>query len=207
MKYILTILLLSLSVFASTSHEAKILEILESGGYTYMKVQDKKVKYWIAMTQRKVKVGETISFIEQGWMSKFQSKTLNRTFEKILFASDKVQGRQSLKDIKPNIAFSKYKENNTVIIAELFANRDKYVGKEIIIKGKVTKTSIGIIKRNWVHINDGSRFQNMDDIVFTTSGNVPSVGDIVYAKGTVAKDVDFGYGYFYPIIIQKSSFK
>jgi ABC-type antimicrobial peptide transport system ATPase subunit len=102
---------------------------------------------------------------------------------------------------------SKYKEKNTITVAELFANRDKYVGKSITIKGKVIKTSQGIIKRNWVHIEDGSRFSNMDDLVFTTTSTVPKVGDIVYASGIVIKDKDFGYGYFYPVLVEHASFK
>ena len=47
----------------------------------------------------------------------------------------------------------------------------------------------------------------MDDIVFTSTGALPKVGDIVSATGTVAIDKDFGYGYFYPVIVEKSSFK
>jgi hypothetical protein len=47
----------------------------------------------------------------------------------------------------------------------------------------------------------------MDDIVFTTTGTTPKKGDIVSASGTVTIDKDFGYGYFYPVIVEKSSFK
>ena len=46
----------------------------------------------------------------------------------------------------------------------------------------------------------------MDDLVFTTTQISPQVGDTVYAKGKLIKDKDFGYGYFYPVIIQESSF-
>ena len=159
------------------------------------------------MTQRDVKVGQNITYGEQGWMKNFQSKTLNRTFDNILFASDVTTGRTKLADVKPNIMTSQYKEASTITIAELFQNRGDYANKSITIKGKVTKTSMGIMKRNWVHVNDGSSFKNMDDIVFTTTAEIPKVGDVVYAKGTVAIDKDFGYGYFYPVIVESSSFK
>ncbi|MFK5938788.1 MAG: hypothetical protein QM497_10390 [Sulfurimonas sp.] len=208
MKSFIITLLLSFGLFASTNHTAKITETLGSGGYTYMKVVEGKNTYWIAMTQRKVKVGDDISFSEQGWMKNFKSKTLNRTFDNILFASDTTAAVSSskLQDIKPNILKSSYKKAGTITVAEIFQNRSKYAKKSITIRGKVTKVSTGIMKRNWVHIEDGSRFQNMDDIVFTSTNATPKEGDIVSATGTVIIDKDFGYGYFYPVIMEKSSF-
>jgi len=208
MKSLIITLLLSLGLFASTNHTAKITQTLGSGGYTYMKVVEGKNSYWIAMTQREVKIGDNISFSEQGWMKNFKSKTLNRTFDNILFASDTTATKSSkLEDIKPNILTSSYKKAGTITIAELFQNRSKYATKNITIRGKVTKVSMGIMKRNWVHIADGSRFQNMDDIVFTSTNATPKQGDIISATGTVTIDKDFGYGYFYPVIVEKSSFK
>jgi hypothetical protein len=208
MKSLIFLLLINLGLFANTTHTAKITETLSSGGYSYMKVQEGKNSYWIAMTLRDAKVGQEIKFTEQGWMKDFKSKTLNRTFENILFASEPAPTKKTkLADIKPNIMNSTYAQKGTVILAELFKKRAKYKDKTITIRGKVTKTSVGIMKRNWVHIEDGSRFQNMDDIVFTSESAVPEVGDIVSATGTVAIDKDFGYGYFYPVILEKSTFK
>ena len=208
MKSLIFLLLINLGLFANTAHTAKITQTLSSGGYTYMKVQEGKNNYWVAMTQRDAKVGQEISFEEQGWMKNFKSKTLNRTFDDILFASDPApSSKTKLEEIKPNIMTSKYAQKGTITIAELFKNRAKYKGKTIMIRGTVRKTSVGIMKRNWVHIEDGSRFQNMDDIVFTSTNAVPKVGDIVVATGTVTIDKDFGYGYFYPVIAEKSTFK
>ena len=207
MKSIILSLLLSAGLFASTNHTAKITETLSSGGYTYMKVQEGNNDYWIAMTLRDAKVGQNITFSEQGWMKNFESKTLKRTFDNILFASDVTTQKTKLADIKPNIMSSQYAQKGTITIAELFKNRTKYATKSITIRGKVSKTSAGIMKRNWIHIDDDSRFENMDDIVFTSTGTLPKVGDIVSATGTVAIDKDFGYGYFYPVIVEKSSYK
>ena len=207
MKKILLILLTGIALMASTSHSAKILESLNSGGYTYMKVQEGKNSYWIAMTQRSVKVGDTIEYTEQGWMKNFHSKTLNRTFDDILFAGQKsAHVTEQIESAKPNVMHSKYQEKGTISVAELFANRDKYVGKSVVVKGMVKKSSLGIMRLNWVHIEDGSNFSAMDDLVFTTTQDVPKDGEVVYAKGTVVKDKDFGYGYFYPLIIQEANF-
>ena len=208
MKKTILGLLITCSVWAGTNHSATILETLESGGYTYMKVKESKNSYWIAMTHRDVKVGESIKFTEQGWMKNFHSKTLNRTFEDILFAGEVTQETPKKQiQIKPNIMTSSYKEANTLTVAELFKNRDKYVGKTVTLKGKVTKTSSAIMKLNWIHIKDGSMFSNMDDLVFTSTQTPPAVGTIIYATGTLIKDKDFGYAYFYPVIIQNATFK
>ena len=208
MKKTLLSLLLASALFAATTHNAKVLETMSSGGYTYMKVQDGTKSYWIAMTQRDTKVGDTLKFSEQGWMQNFHSKTLNRTFDSILFASDAtVVSPVAQEQQKPSQMHSSLALKGTLSIAELFKNRDKYVGKRVTVRAKVTKTASAIMKRNWVHLQDGSNFGNMDDLVFTSTQTPPAVGSIVYATGEVVKDKDFGYGYFYPLIIQDASFK
>ncbi|ADN09344.1 hypothetical protein [Sulfurimonas autotrophica] len=208
MKKILLSLILGFSLYASVVHEAKVLETLNSGGYTYIKVKEGTSSYWIAMTQIALKVGQTIQYSEQGWMKNFHSKTLNRTFENILFAADvSVQTQaQKLLSVKPDIMHSKYQRKGTLTIARLFKNRDAYATKQVTVRGKVTKVSQAIMGLNWVHVEDSSRFSNMDDLVFTTKKTPPHVGDIVNATGIVVKDKDFGYGYFYPLIIQNANF-
>ncbi|MEN4052929.1 MULTISPECIES: GW dipeptide domain-containing protein [Sulfurimonas] len=206
MKKLTLTLLLSAALFAATIHTAKVLETMNSGGYTYIKVQDGNQNYWIAMTQRSVKTGDTIKYTEQGWMKNFHSKTLNRTFDKILFAADIAKQQKNPAEKKPNIMNSKYQEKGTVSIAGLFKERTQYAQTKVTVKGKVTKVSSGIMGLNWIHIQDGSRFEGMDDLVFTTKQNPPKIGMIVYAKGIAIKDKDFGYGYFYPLIIQEATF-
>ncbi len=208
MKKILLALFLGSALIAGTNHTGVVQETMSSGGYTYMKVKDGSKSYWVAMTKRSVKKGDSISYSEQGWMQNFHSKTLNRTFETVLFAGDveKSKPQVQVKHIKTNL-HSDFKEKSTLSIAELFKNRDKYVGQVVTVKGKVTKISSGIMKLNWLHIQDGSNFENMNDLVFTSTQDLPAVGTVIYAKGTVVKDKDFGYGYFYPLIIQSASFK
>ena len=208
MKKTLLALIISAGLLASTTHSAKVVERLSSGGYTYMKVEDAGKSYWIAMTQRDVGVGEMIKFTEQGWMQNFHSKTLNRTFESILFAGSATEKsvKEEVLSTQADIMNSSFKEKGTLTVAELFKNRKAYEGKIVTVKGKVSKTSQGIMRLNWVHIQDGSRFKGMNDLVFTSTQAVPNNGDIIYAKGKVVVDKDFGYGYFYPLIIQDAAF-
>jgi len=206
MRSLLLTLLLSMGLYAA-SHSAKVLESIDSGGYSYIKVDEKGKKYWIAMTERPVKKGDVITYDEQGWMTQFHSKTLDRTFEKLLFASDVVTPSVQQKvAAKPDIMSSEFKQSGTITIAALFADRSRYAGKKVRVRGRVTKTSAQIMKRNWVHLQDGSSYRGQDDLVFTTTGKMPAKGSVVTAEGTVVVDKDFGYGYFYPVIVEDTAF-
>ena len=206
MKKAVAALLLAVGLNAGALHTAKVLETLDSGGYTYIKVQEGSESYWIAMTQRPVATGDTIRYAEQGWMQDFRSKTLNRTFERILFASDALESAPVREEAGPDIMNSAYQQKGSLSIAELFADRERYAGQKVRVRARVTKTSAQIMKRNWVHLQDGSRYRNADDLVFTTESALPKEGDVVVAEGVVATDRDFGYGYFYPVIVENATF-
>lgn len=67
-------------------HKGKVLETMDSGGYTYVLIEEKGEKLWVAAMQTPVKVGDTVEFPDSPPMVNFQSKTLKRTFDKIIFA-------------------------------------------------------------------------------------------------------------------------
>jgi len=64
-----------------------VLETMDSGGYTYLQLDTGAAKPWIAIPQGKVAVGDTISCQPGMVMKNFSSKTLNRTFDSIVFSS------------------------------------------------------------------------------------------------------------------------
>jgi hypothetical protein len=67
-------------------HKGKVLETMDSGGYTYVLVDENGEKLWVAAMQTPVKVGDTVEFPDSPPMVNFQSKTLKRTFDKIIFS-------------------------------------------------------------------------------------------------------------------------
>ena len=71
---------------ASQNLSGKVLETMDSGGYTYMKVDTGKGQPWVAIPQAKVTVGEEIAYQPGMVMNNFSSKTLNRTFDSIVFS-------------------------------------------------------------------------------------------------------------------------
>ncbi len=88
-----------------------------------------------------------------------------------------------------------------ITIAKLLADKQSYSGKIIKIKGKVTKFNPAILGKNWVHIQDGSEFHGGFDLTITTDVHV-SVGETITFEGKIVLDKDFGYGYFYSVLME-----
>lgn len=63
-----------------------VLETMDSGGYTYFQLDTGLDKAWVAVPQAQIKVGDTISSMPGMVMKNFTSKTLNRTFDSIVFS-------------------------------------------------------------------------------------------------------------------------
>lgn len=78
---------------APTNHKGKVLETMNAAGYTYVQIDEKGQKLWVAVMETKVKAGDTVEFPDSPPMLGFQSKSLNRTFDKIIFAPGlKIEG-------------------------------------------------------------------------------------------------------------------
>jgi hypothetical protein len=89
-------------------------------------------------------------------------------------------------------------------LSDLFSNKKTYEGKVIKITGKVTKLNTGIMGKNWVHIQDGSESGGEYDLTVTTAGEAV-IGSTITYEGKIALDKDFGYGYFYKIIMEDAT--
>ncbi|HEX7581068.1 MAG TPA: hypothetical protein VF580_13815, partial [Thermoanaerobaculia bacterium] len=64
-----------------------IMETMDSGGYTYLKLKTPAGEIWAAVNQAPVKVGEQATVIGSMQMDGFESPTLNRKFDRIYFGS------------------------------------------------------------------------------------------------------------------------
>lgn len=71
---------------AGSSLTGKVVETMDSGGYTYVRVENKGQKTWVAMPQTKVKVGQTVTLQPGMEMENFESKSLKRKFDRIIFS-------------------------------------------------------------------------------------------------------------------------
>ena len=64
-----------------------IVETMDASGYTYMLVDSGAKKTWVAIPATKVEKGAAIKYYEGMEMKNFTSKTLNRTFDAVVFSS------------------------------------------------------------------------------------------------------------------------
>ncbi|NOQ46334.1 MAG: DNA-binding protein [Desulfobulbaceae bacterium] len=67
--------------------KGKVLETMDTGGYTYIQVDAPEGKIWVAIPQSKIEVGQEIMANPGMAMADFESKTLNKTFDVIIFSS------------------------------------------------------------------------------------------------------------------------
>lgn len=188
-------------------------EVLQVKGYTYLRVMDAGKEQWLALPTIQAKKGDIYYYSDPMPMTNFESKELGRKFESIYFlASVKPEDenaaivQEAHPEKKPsereNISIEQ--SEGVISIAELYENKDKYAGKVVKVKGKVTKYSEKILYNNWIHLQDGTNYRENFDITITTK-NQSQIGDIVTIEGTVTLDKDFGYGYFFALIIEEAT--
>ena len=68
------------------SLSGKVVETMNSGGYTYLSIENNGKKTWVAIPATAVKVGQEVVCKPGMEMKNFTSKTLNRMFESIIFS-------------------------------------------------------------------------------------------------------------------------
>ena len=63
LKGLIACLFISLTTFASASQDlkGKVLETMDSGGYTYMQVDTGASQHWVAIPQSQIKVGQEVT--------------------------------------------------------------------------------------------------------------------------------------------------
>ena len=66
-------------------HEGRVLSVMPSGGYTYLEVESAGGRLWLASNQVNARQGQVVRWGEYAVMGDFYSKSLDRSFEQILF--------------------------------------------------------------------------------------------------------------------------
>ena len=204
---------------APIPHTAVVKETMASAGYTYIRVEEKGKTFWIALPETEVSVGEEISFYEQMLMENFSSRSLNRTFDRILFVEainkgtempTKAKASPNKETVKTSTAPPNPVAQKTAVgrftVEELFAQKDTLNGKVIELRGKVSKLSKQIMGTDWIHLQDGTGdiANKTNKIIVRTTQSGISVGDELTAKGVLHVNKDFGHGYFYPVIVEEA---
>ena len=197
-----------------------VAETMNSGGYVYIRLED---GVWIAANTFAVSKGDEIQYSGAMEMNDFQSKSLDKSFESILFVSEASlvggdaaaktpvalpgNGNKSKKpaavqapvpgEIKP------LTDGKT--IEAIIVESDQLKGQMVSLNAKVIKVNKAIMGRNWITLQDGTGTEPENKLV-ATSQSVVSPGDIVIVKGTVKTDIDLGHGYHYNVLLEEATF-
>ncbi len=89
-------------------------------------------------------------------------------------------------------------------ISDIYEKQGELVGKEVKVRGRAVKIAAGVLKMNWIHLQDGSgNVSSGTHDITVTSDDLPQVGDIITMRGTVQLNKDFGAGYKYALILME----
>jgi hypothetical protein len=203
---------------APNAHQVTVVEVIQTSAYSYVRVVEDKKDYWVAINRMEIKEGEIYFWSEGGEMTNFTSKELKRTFPSIFFVQDftdkpilskpqvpltSMAGKQKAPE-KPGITVPR--AEGGITIAELYSKKNSFQGKTIKIRGEVVKFTPQIMKKNFVHLQDGTKDGDNWDLAITTQDSV-TTGDVVIFEGIVTLNKDFGYGYIYDLIVEDAKLK
>jgi len=200
------------------SLSGKVLEVQHAGSFTYLRVKTKDGETWAATTRAPIDKGAEVRLVNTIVMTDFESKSLKRKFDKIVFGelagtgADASRRRSEVAAAHAGVATApalgdvkvpKASGPDARTIAEIVTGRAALKDKTVLVRGKVVKYNPGILGRNWIHLRDGSGSASDKTYdVLVTSKNEVKIGDIVLVKGVVRTDKDFGAGYSYPVMIE-----
>lgn len=193
-----------------------VAETFDAAGYTYLKLKTDDGDKWAAVRQTPVKQGQTVTMTVQMTAEKFESKTLKRTFDRILFGSLEGPGAAPVAAAQQHMSAPAAADNTPIkvakaegsdakSVAEVWASREALKDGKVVVRGKVVKFLGGIMGKNWIHLRDGSgSTEKSDNDITVTTSDTAVVGDVVVISGVVHVDKDFGAGYRYPVIIEEA---
>ena len=201
--------------------QAFLLESLDGGTYTYVRLKEGNNEFWGAITARPLESDKKYFYRGSLWMRDFKSEALDRTFDSILFIEyfGEESMAASMQMTSPHGGTTAEDHTKTdqeagltishregeITLAQLFANKEEYNGKEVTVRGDVVKILRDIMNRNWIHIQDGTSHDGMYDLTITLNDDFDfEPHDVVAFTGIITVDKDFGSGYFYPVIMENA---
>ena len=205
-----------------TSIKGKVLEVLDAGSFVYLRLQTKDGETWAAIAKAPVKKGAEVTIENATTMTNFESKTLNRKFDQIVFGSIAMSGTGAAAggDMAPmhagvaktadggDVKVAKASGPDARTVAEIVSRKADLKDKTVVVRGKVVKFTGGVLGKNWIHLRDGSgsAADGTNDVLVTTTDEA-KIDDVVLVKGVVHLDRDFGSGYSYQVLIEEASVK
>ncbi|MET0008446.1 MAG: hypothetical protein ABW124_15515 [Candidatus Thiodiazotropha sp. 6PLUC9] len=203
-----------------------VKNVIDVGSYTYVQLQQENI--WIATTHLAIVAGDEIEFSGGMEMKDFYSKTLDRTFESIIFVQkanrvgdmdmdslhSSVAGKGETEGamVAPQSASVKAPEPGDIdplsggmTIAGIQENATRLKDTIVELRAKVVKVNPNIMGKNWITLQDGTGTKPNDKLI-ATSDEMVSPGELVTASGVVRNNIDIGSGYKYKVLLEQAKF-
>lgn len=193
--------------------KGEVLEARNVDSYTYLHLKTAQGELWAAVPTTAVKKGAQVTIGNPMVMRDFESRTLNKKFDRIVFGQIVEPGAKlaapahgampAVPSSEPAVSVAKASGPDARTVADVVMGKAALKDKTVLVRGRVVKVNLGILGKNWVHLRDGSgsAADGTNDILVTTKDDA-AVGDVVQAKGTVRTDVTVGPGYAYAVLIE-----
>ena len=211
--------------------KGEVLEVREAAPYTYLRLKTDAGETWAAVTSAPVKKGARVTVVNTLEMQNFESKALNRRFDKVVFGT--VADPNAPAPSAPPAATAQASPHgaggmmaapkatvSTVgkvpkatggdarTVEEVVSGKSALKDKSVSVRAQVVRVNNGIMGKNWIHVQDGSgqAAQGTHDILVTSQDQV-AVGDVVTINGRVRTDVELGQGYSYAVMIDGATLR
>jgi len=199
----------------ATTLQGEVLETQNVDMYTYLRLKTKDGEIWAAVPTTTVKKGAQVTIANPTTMHNFESKTLKKTFDKIVFGQVVDPNAKpaaphgatpGASAATPLAKVAKASGPDAKTVGEVVKGRVALKDKTVLVHAQVVKVNLGILGKNWLHVRDGSGSDadGTNDVLVTTKDEA-AVGDIVTVKGTVRNDVNLGSGYTYAVLIEDAA--
>ena len=194
--------------------KGKVLERIDADRYSYLRLSVESGETWAAVLQADVQVGDEVTIPNPMPMDGFESKTLNRKFERIMFGvlAESEDTQRMIMDAHSavteavdigSIRVDKASGPGGRTILEIFAEKNDLKDRKVAVRGKVTKVNANILGKTWIHIQDGTGdSQSKTNDLVVTSQDSPAVGDTILVEGVLRTDKNYGMGYVFPVVIE-----
>lgn len=172
---------------------ARVAEVQPCGERVAVRVQEADWDFWASIPKMSVAEGEYL-LLGQGEKLPRLDCEGRRLDEVLSIDSARVVDRASAEG-----AVRLEPPPGGLAIAELTQRRMELAGQTVRVRGRVVKINRGIFGKNWLHLSDGTLAEG--DLTVTSDADA-EIGDVVVAEGPVSVDRDFGFGYFYAVILE-----
>jgi len=200
----------------TSSINGKVLEVKDVESYTYLRLRTKDGETWAAVAKTPVKQGAEVTIENAMVMNNFESKSLKKKFDKIVFGT--LGGAGAGVDLAAlhsgvakaadvgEVKVPKATGPDARTVAEIVTKKAELKNKTVLVRGKVVKYTPEVLGKNWIHLRDGSgsATDHTNDVLVTTKDQA-RIGDVVVVKGIVHTDRDLGSGYSYKVLVEEAA--